>query len=113
MKEHLRAYKHKYTRFIEGIERDLDNYLEFLRYPGKVKKYFYSTNTIENFNSVIEKQVRSISGYFPSERFLDINIYLARERLVKRRWKNGVPVLKGAVYELNQIFNIQYFEEEE
>jgi len=113
LKEQLKAYKGKYRRFIESVEKDLNNYLSFLKYPTKVKKYFYSTNPIENFNSVIERQVKSISGYFPSKRFLDINIYLARERLIKKRWRSGIPALKGVIYELTQIFNIQYFEEEE
>ena len=113
LKEQLETYKGKYKRFIESIEKDLSNYLSFLKYPSKVKKYLYSTNTIENFNSVIERQVKSLSGYFPSRRYLDINIYLARERLVKRRWRSGIPVLKGVIYELTQIFNIQYFEGKE
>ena len=107
MERELEKWEDKYP-IIKEIKRDLERYIAFFKYPEKARKFFYSTNALENFNSVIERQVKSMAGFFPSERYLDVNIYLARERVVKRRWRKGIPALKEVIYELTQIYNMQY-----
>ncbi|HBW60372.1 MAG TPA: IS256 family transposase, partial [Thermoanaerobacter sp.] len=62
----------------------------------------------ESVNSMIEKIRINSGGYFQSVEVLEINIYLQRENLRRRKWKNGVPILKKCCYNILHLYNIRY-----
>lgn len=101
-------YKDKYPRFINNIISKAEHYLAFTKYPYEIRKYIYTTNSVENFNSIIEKVRIKSGGYFSSVDNLEINIYLQRENLIQTKWRNPVPRLRAYAYEINQLFQLRY-----
>ncbi|MBC7321358.1 transposase, partial [bacterium] len=101
-------YKDKYPRFINNIISKAEHYLAFTKYPYEIRKYIYTTNSVENFNSIIEKVRIKSGGYFSSVDNLEINIYLQRENLIQTKWRNPVPRLRAYTYEINQLFQLRY-----
>lgn len=71
-----------------------------VKYPKEIRRYLYTTNAVENFNSRT-KQIRNrLGGYFQSIEVLEINILLPPERLRQGKWKNSLPVLRSSTYEI-------------
>jgi len=101
-------YKSKYPSFINYILGNKEEYLCFLKYPEKVRKYIYTTNVVENMNRQIERIRDSLGGYFQSQEILEINIYLQSEKLAHGRWSKPQPVFKSCLYELLQKFKLKF-----
>jgi transposase-like protein len=69
-------YQSKYPTFIKNIQSKVTYYVCFLKNPEEIRRYLYTTNAVENFNSRIE-QIRSrLGGYFQSIEILEINLLL-------------------------------------
>ncbi|HDD44440.1 MAG: hypothetical protein DRP29_02020 [Thermodesulfobacteriota bacterium] len=64
-----------------------DNYLTFLEYPQEVRKHIYSTNAVESINFGLERMVTELEGYFPSQRSLEINVFIQISNLQDRWWR--------------------------
>lgn len=43
--------------------------------------------------------------------FQSIDIFIASDKL-NITWKKTIPIVKSKIYELNQMFNIKFYEEE-
>lgn len=97
------AYKDNYKHFSSLIWTKRCHYLNFLKYPEPLRKYIYTTNVSENFNSRIETIRNRLNGFFQSEEILGINIILQLDRLKKGKWKKVHPYFKANEYELLQI----------
>lgn len=105
------GYRNKYSRFINGIIGKARHYFAFIKYPYEIRRYIYTTNSVESVNSMIERIRIKSGGYFNSIENLEINIYLQRENLVKTKWRFSVPKIKAYSYEINQIFQLRYLYE--
>lgn len=112
MEELLAQYEEKYPTFIKYLARKKERYLTFTKYPKEVRKYIYTTNAVESLNSILEKIRQRLGGYFQSEEILGVNILLQHENLKKSKWKESVPKLKGAEYEINQMFHLRFFDKD-
>ena len=85
-----------------------DNYLAFLEYPQEVRKHIYSTNAVESINSGLERMVTELGGYFPSQRSLEVNVFIQISNLQDRWWRKPMPTVRAVSYELQQIFTLTY-----
>lgn len=85
-----------------------DNYLAFLEYPQEVRKHIYSTNAVESINSGLEGMVTELGGYFPSQRSLEVNVFIQISNLQDRWWRKPMPTVRAVSYELQQIFTSTY-----
>ena len=108
----LAAYKDKYPCFISYLLKKDSKYLSFMKYPQKLRKNIYTTNIMENFNSLLEKIKLRLGGYFPSEQILGINIMLQCEKLHQTKWKNPHNIIRSELYEINQLFNLRFYNHE-
>jgi|YelNatPaOPRAMG01_1025707.scaffolds.fasta_scaffold103539_1 putative transposase len=104
-------YKPKYPTFIKSIIPKIDNYLCFLKYPEEIRRYVYTTNSVESLHSRIEQIRLRLGGYFQSVNILEINLMLQIDRLKQRKWRQPIPILKAKAYELLQIFNTKFYPE--
>jgi transposase-like protein len=104
--------KTTYKPFMEKLSSDLSAYLAFMKFPVGIRKYIYSTNQIECINKQIEKiQVRQ-EGYFQSQENLELNMFILASRLlVSWTTKRRNPFYAHYSYELRQMFNLAFFEE--
>ena len=107
-KELCEKYKEKYPGFMKKLLSDAENYVVFLKYPDEVRSYIYTTNAAESFNSMLEKERHRKGEYFQPVEVLELNVFLKRERLKEKNWKNPIPKIKGVEYELLQLFNLRY-----
>jgi transposase-like protein len=104
-------YKNKYPGFIKSILPEKDNYLCFLNYPEEIRRYLYTTNSLESLHSRIEHIRMKPGGYFQSVSILEINLMLQVDRLKRKKWKKPIPTLKSKAYELLQLFNTKFYPE--
>jgi hypothetical protein len=42
---------------------------------------------------------------------LEINLWLQRGRLKQGKWKNPLPVIKSRAYEIQQLFNLKFYDQ--
>ena len=98
----LLKFKNKYKSYISTLWAKKEHYLNFIKYPRSVRKYIYTTNTAENFNTQISIKQKERFGFFQSRRILGINMLLYYKSLKKRRWNKPVPRIKGCAYKLYQ-----------
>lgn len=101
-------YKSKYPYFIERLMINKERYFAFVKYPDSVRKIIYTTNAVENFNSLLEKIRINNGGYFQSRDYVDAAVFVLANRLLNKKWKNPIPILKGFEYEINQLFNLRF-----
>jgi len=107
-RELCERYADSYPTFMESLMKKVENYLAFQKYPESIRKYLYTTNTVENFNSLLEKVRLDVGGYFQSQELLDINTVLIHDRLKDHRWSKPVPAVHAASYELKQLFALKF-----
>ena len=84
------------------------NYLAFLKYPLGARKYIYTTNVVESINSGIERMRINLGGYFPSQRALDVNLFIQMVNLQDHWEKKGVPGIRECLYEIRQMFALRF-----
>ena len=100
--------KEKSEDWAKQLERKRENYLAFLEYPQEVRKHIYSTNAVESINSGLERMVTELGGYFPSERSLEVNVFIQISNLQDRWWRKPMPTVRAVSYELGQKFALTY-----
>lgn len=101
-------FKSGYPRYINTLLDKSEYYFAFTKYPEPLRKYIYTTNSVESINSLIEKIRIKSGGYFSSVEMLEINIYLQRENLRQSKWKNAVPLISSHAYDIRQLFQLRY-----
>jgi putative transposase len=106
-----KSYEKKYPSYIKGLLNKKDNYFNYKKYPEQVRKYIYTTNVVENINSRIELIRANTGGYFQSIKTAEVAIYVTVSRIEKNKWKEPLPLVKSALYELRQIFVKKFYEQ--
>jgi len=101
-------YSERYKRYMEMLKSKTDELFAFMKFPEEVRKYIYTTNTVENFNSLIEKERIKIGGYFQSLKIAERVIYLKIEHLHNHVFYKSNPMIKSKKYELYQIFQLTF-----
>ena len=86
-----------------------DNYFNYKKYPEQIRKYIYTTNVVENINSRIELIRANTGWYFQSINTAEVAIYVTVSRIEKNKWKEALPLVKSALYELKQIFVKKFY----
>ena len=106
-----KSYEKKYPSYIKGLLNKKDNYFNYKKYPEQVRKYIYTTNVVENINSRIELIRANTGGYFQSINTAEVAIYVTVSRIENNKWKEPLPLVKSALYELKQIFVKKFYEQ--
>ena len=75
----------KYHSYMSYLLSRKENYFNFMKFTPKARKYFYTTNAVESFNSMLEKTRVRNGGHFQSEKVIDMNIYLLRGKLKMKK----------------------------
>ena len=101
-----------YKSYMEYLKSKKEEYLRFLKYPKEIRKYIYTTNVVENFNSLIEKERIRLGGYFQSKEIAERTIFLLKEHLIYDEWKLPNPIIKNKIYDLYQMYQVKYSKEE-
>ena len=86
-------------------------HLCFLKYPEAIRKHIYTTNPVESVHSSFEKMRIKKGGFFQSMDTLNVAIFIVCDKL-NLTWKKPIPMIKSKLYELNQMFNLKFYEEE-
>lgn len=109
--ELCKNYEKKYPVYMKGLLNKKENYFMHKKYPETVRKYIYTTNVVENINSRIELIRANTGGYFQSIKTAEVAIYVTVNRIQKNRWKEPIPMIKAALYELKQMFVKKFYEQ--
>jgi len=111
-KKLLSDYKDKYPHFVKYTISRAEYYFNFTHLPLDVRKYFYTTNAVESFNSIInsiiEKKRNLAGGFFQSMEYLKVNVYLHYLRLKSKKWAKSTPFIKANLYSFNQLFATRF-----
>jgi len=107
--ELCKTYEKKYPAYIKGLLNKKENYFNYKKYPESVRKYIYTTNVVENINSRIELIRANTGGYFQSVKTAEVAIYVTVSRIEKNKWKEPLPLVKSALYELKQMFVKKFY----
>ena len=83
----------------------------FLKYPEAIRKHIYTNNPVESVDSSFEKMRIKKGGFFKSMDTLNVSIFIVSDKL-NLTWKKPIPMIKSKIYELNQMFNLKFYEEE-
>ena len=106
----IEKFKKQYPTFINHLEKRKTEHLCFMKYPEAVRKHIYTTNPVESVHSSFEKMRIKKGGFFQSMDILNVAIFIVSDKL-NLNWKKPVPMIKSKLYELNQIFNLKFYEE--
>jgi transposase-like protein len=104
-------FQKQYPTFIKHLDKRKYEHLAFLKYPEAIRKHIYTTNPVESVHSSFEKMRIKKGGFFQSMDTLNVAIFIVCDKL-NLTWKKPIPMIKSKIYELNQIFNIKFYEEE-
>ena len=107
----IEKFKKQYPTFINHLEKRKSEHLCFMKYPEAVRKHIYTTNPVESVHSSFEKMRIKKGGFFQSMDILNVAIFIVSDKL-NLTWKKPIPMIKSKLYELNQIFNLKFYEEE-
>jgi len=107
----IEKFKKQYPTFIKHLEKRKTEHLCFMKYPEVTRKHIYTTNPVESVHSSFEKMRIKKGGFFQSMDILNVAIFIVSDKL-NLTWKKPIPMIKSKVYELNQMFNIKFYEEE-
>jgi len=85
-----------------------EQHLNFLKYPASARKHIYTTNAVESVNSGIERMRINLGGYFPSQRAMDVNLFIQFVNL-QDAWEKKVAMgIRECLYEIRQIFALRF-----
>jgi len=101
-------YENRYKEYMKYLESKTEEYLAFLRFPEEIRKYIYTTNVVENFNTNLEKERRRLGGYFQSQNIANRTVFLKIEHLHNEVWKQPIPIIVSKTYEINQMFELTF-----
>ncbi len=101
-------FSDKYPGYMRFLRDRVEKYLAFLKYPEDIRRYIYTTNSVESFNRLLEDMRQSKRGIFQSERVPGINTILLYRRLKTGRWKKPIPHIASKQYEIHQLFAITF-----
>lgn len=104
-------FKTQYPTFIKHLDSRKYEHLCFLNYPEVTRKHIYTTNPVESVHSSFEKMRIKKGGFFQSMDILNVAIFIVSDTL-NLTWKRPIPMIKSRLYELNQMFNLKFYEEE-
>lgn len=107
----INKFKKQYPTFIKHLEKRKTQHLCFMKYPEATRKHIYTTNPVESVHSSFEKMRIKKGGFFQSMDILNVAIFIVSDKL-NLTWKKPIPMIKSKVYELNQMFNMKFYEEE-
>ena len=107
----IQKFKKQYPTFIKHLEIRKSEHLCFMKYPEATRKHIYTTNPVESVHSSFEKMRIKKGGFFQSMDILNVAIFIVSDKL-NLTWKKPIPMIKSKVYELNQMFNLKFYEEE-
>ena len=107
----IQKFKKQYPTFIKHLELRKSEHLCFMKYPEATRKHIYTTNPVESVHSSFEKMRIKKGGFFQSMDILNVAIFIVSDKL-NLTWKKPIPMIKSKLYELNQMFNIKFYEEE-
>lgn len=94
----------KYPSFIAYLTQNFKHYFAANYLPIEARKFFYTTNSVESFNSIIEKIRHQKGEFFQSESVWLLSIFLRYRKLREKRWTLPIAQLKAHAYELRQLF---------
>lgn len=103
LKQTFLKYKDKYPSFINRVLNNLELYLACFKLHPDVRRYFYSTNTVESFNSILEHIRNKTGGFFQSLNVLKVNVYINYLK-IKKKWNKAPPPLITNIYYIKQLF---------
>ncbi|MBA2848003.1 transposase-like protein [Thermosulfuriphilus ammonigenes] len=106
--ELCQVVKEEYLDWGQSLENKAFHYLAFLDYPQEVRKHIYSTNPVESINAGLERMAIDLGNYFPSERALEVNLFVQMANLQDRWWRKPMPSVQAVSYELQQKFILTY-----
>ena len=107
----IQKFKKQYPTFIKHLELRKSEHLCFMKYPEATRKHIYTTNPVESVHSSFEKMRIKKGGFFQSMDILNVAIFIVSDKL-NLTWKKPIPMIKSKVYELNQMFNLKFYEED-
>jgi len=107
----IEKFKKQYPTFIKHLEKRKTEHLCFMKYPEATRKHIYTTNPVESVHSSFEKMRIKKGGFFQSMDILNVAIFIVSDKL-NFTWKKPIPMIKSKLYELNQMFNLKFYEEE-
>lgn len=102
------ALQKKYPTFIKCLIDKKERYFTFLKYPQGVRKFVYTTNIAENFNSRLEVLRVNLGGYFQSTKTLSVAIQVLIDNIATGKWRKAVPAVYDNQYEIHQMFRQRY-----
>ncbi|MDT8287096.1 MAG: transposase, partial [Elusimicrobiales bacterium] len=85
-----------------------EQHLNFLKYPTSCRKHIYTTNAVESVNSGIERMRINLGGYFPSQRAMDVNLFIQFVNLQDAWEKKVATGLRECLYEIRQMFALRF-----
>jgi transposase-like protein len=97
-KKILSEYEKKYPHFIKYIKTRSEYYFNFVHLPPDVRKFFYTTNAVESFNSILENKRNRAGGFFQSMDYLKVNIYIHYQKLKTQNWSKPSPLIRANLY---------------
>ena len=74
----------------------------------EVRKHIYSTNPVESINAGLERMAIELGNYFPSERALEVNLFVQMANLQDKWWQKPMPTVQAVSYEIQQKFVLTY-----
>ena len=103
-------YKEKYPGYISHIQERADNILCFFNFEESIRKHFYTTNIVESFNSGLSVIETNAGGFFRSKKMLEMNCFIKRNKLKKKKWAKPAPNISANIYYLRQMFAVKFGE---
>ena len=100
--------KEEYQIWGKSLEEKTPHYLAFLDYPQEIRKHIYSTNAVESINAGLERMAVDLGNYFPSEKTLEVNLFVQMVNLQDKWWRKPMPTVQAVSYELQQKFILTY-----
>lgn len=101
----------KYPTFIEAMKRKRENYLNFLKFPKKLRPTLSTTNIVEGINRIFEKIRLNSSGYFQSIDDLKMKLGFSIQSLENGKWKHSATNVRETLQEMNFLFQKHFGED--
>ncbi|MCX7913936.1 MAG: transposase [Thermodesulfovibrionales bacterium] len=106
-----KRYERKYPAYVKVLLTKKERNFQYMKYPEGVRRHIYTTNVVENINSRLELLRMNTAGYFQSMRTAEVEIYVTLSRIERTKWKAPMPLVKSALYEIKQMFNVRFFKQ--
>ena len=106
--ELVEVVKEEKPKMASELNKAMEHYLAFKKYPEGARAYIYTTNPVESINAGLEDMRNRMGGFWGSMRAVEVNLFIQFANLQSLWDRKPMANVRSKLYEIRQLFTLKF-----